>query len=424
MAITRNTSAHVPSLTPSDNSDMYYEGYDHTPSPMPSQTADIHGWESDQSPAPMDSDMTPTPQAARLSSLASVMEILKDEFPPLATPAPAMETKPHTKATKANKGNGRAKAVATIAATPTRDNDNPFLAADTAATTTASLGPPLPLNHAMEEASTSRRPAAEPGSPSKHCRSNTAGDASPAPVPTMQIAVPVAAAPATVPTAAAAAAPLAAHAAAPLAAPAAVHSTAPVKAPATTPATAPFATLVTAPAIALATAPVAVPIASPAITTPATTYAAAPVAAPVAGPAVAPATVLLPLLPPCCCSCCNPRCSPRCPCCRHPSLWLTADGLPPRSSYTLTPASSFPPIVYSPEQLLQGVPADLIGMYEEVAFPKFFLVVSGGNGAVMKTHGLICEAIGNYVNIDPTAFTLAHHRKQIQPDALAHRRHT
>jgi hypothetical protein len=45
-------------------------------------------------------------------------------------------------------------------------------------------------------------------------------------------------------------------------------------------------------------------------------------------------------------------------------------------------------------------------MYEEVASPKFFLVVSGGNGAVMKTHGLIREAIGNYINIDPTAFTL------------------
>jgi hypothetical protein len=45
-------------------------------------------------------------------------------------------------------------------------------------------------------------------------------------------------------------------------------------------------------------------------------------------------------------------------------------------------------------------------MYEEVASPKFFLVVNGGNGAVMKTHRLIREAIGSYINIDPTAFTL------------------
>jgi hypothetical protein len=43
---------------------------------------------------------------------------------------------------------------------------------------------------------------------------------------------------------------------------------------------------------------------------------------------------------------------------------------------------------------------------KEVVFPKFFLVVSGSNGAVMKTHSLICKAIRNYINIDPTAFTL------------------
>ncbi|KAF7345029.1 hypothetical protein MVEN_01665700 [Mycena venus] len=53
-----------------------------------------------------------------------------------------------------------------------------------------------------------------------------------------------------------------------------------------------------------------------------------------------------------------------------------------------------------------GVPPDLIAMYEAVAHPKFFLVVSGGNGAVMKTHGLIRKAIGSFINIDPTSFTL------------------
>lgn len=45
-------------------------------------------------------------------------------------------------------------------------------------------------------------------------------------------------------------------------------------------------------------------------------------------------------------------------------------------------------------------------MYEAVPFPKFFLVVSGGNGAVMKTHGLIRDAIGNFINIDAAGFTL------------------
>ncbi|KAJ7896915.1 hypothetical protein B0H13DRAFT_2033085 [Mycena leptocephala] len=79
------------------------------------------------------------------------------------------------------------------------------------------------------------------------------------------------------------------------------------------------------------------------------------------------------------------------------ALWLTADGLP---------LAGYPDIVYSSEQLLHGVPDDLLKMYEDVPHPKFFLVVSGGNGAVMRTHGLIREAIGNRINIDPTDFTL------------------
>ncbi|KAJ6521827.1 hypothetical protein DFH09DRAFT_1192270 [Mycena vulgaris] len=87
-------------------------------------------------------------------------------------------------------------------------------------------------------------------------------------------------------------------------------------------------------------------------------------------------------------------------------MWLTADSLPPRGSYTPTPAGGFPAIVYSPELLLHGVPPDLIQMYDAVPFPKLFLLVSGGNGAVMRTHGLIRDAIGNFINIDPTSFTL------------------
>jgi hypothetical protein len=89
-----------------------------------------------------------------------------------------------------------------------------------------------------------------------------------------------------------------------------------------------------------------------------------------------------------------------------PPMWLTADGLPPRGSYTPTPAGGPIDIIYSPEQLIQGIPPDLLQMYDEVAHPKFFLTVSGGNSAVMRTHGLIREAIGSYINIDPAHFTL------------------
>ncbi|KAJ7339890.1 hypothetical protein DFH08DRAFT_812267 [Mycena albidolilacea] len=351
MAITRNTSARASSPTPSENSDMYYEDFHHTsPSPAPSQTTNVFGWESDSSLSPMESrDATPTPLTARPPSPASVTEISRDEFPPLAVPVPATVTKPCAKTTKANKGKAKAKAAATATA-PTSDNDDPFLAADIAAATAASLGLPSQRDDMTEGASMSRRPAADPGSPSKRRRSNTAGDTSPAPAPTIAATHQVA-----------------------------TYVTAPIEAPATAPVDAPAAALTVAHAAAPAVPPAAPPVAAPA---PVAAPTAAPVAAP-AAPAAAPAAALA--LPP---------------------LWLTADALPPRGSYTPTPAGGFPPIVYSPEQLLQGVPADLIRMYKEVSSPKFFLVVSGGNGSVMRTHGLIREAIANYINIDPTTFTL------------------
>jgi hypothetical protein len=45
-------------------------------------------------------------------------------------------------------------------------------------------------------------------------------------------------------------------------------------------------------------------------------------------------------------------------------------------------------------------------LYNDVPDPKFFVVVSGGNGAIIQTHGLICVAIGDYLNVDPTSFHL------------------
>ncbi|KAJ7761643.1 hypothetical protein B0H14DRAFT_3510923 [Mycena olivaceomarginata] len=322
---------------------------------------------------------------------ASVVEISGDAFPPLAAPAPATVTKPRAKATKASKGKGKAKTAAATAVAPTSDNDNPFLTADIAAATAASLGLPAPLDHATEGTSTSRRPAAAPGSPPKRRRSNMAGDASPAPVPIIA-ATPTNAAQAPVPTAN----------------PVALVSAAPATTPVATP-------LIAVPAAAPAAAPVAVPIAAPVVAVPAATYAAALVAAPATAPAAAPVTapVAAPIAPPVAALFNAPIAAPAAAPVAAPAaapalppLWLTADNLPPRGSYTPTPAGGFPPIMYSLEQLLQGVPADLVRMYEDVGFPKFFLVVSGGNGAVMRTHGLIREAIANYINIDPTTFTL------------------
>ncbi|KAJ6559271.1 hypothetical protein B0H10DRAFT_2240521 [Mycena sp. CBHHK59/15] len=88
-----------------------------------------------------------------------------------------------------------------------------------------------------------------------------------------------------------------------------------------------------------------------------------------------------------------------------PPMWLTADGLPPCGSYTPTPAGGFACIVYEPLQLLQGIAPKLILLYEGVPFPKIFLVISGSNGAVMRTHGRIRDTIGNFINVDPTSST-------------------
>ncbi|KAJ7698513.1 hypothetical protein B0H14DRAFT_3528835 [Mycena olivaceomarginata] len=87
-------------------------------------------------------------------------------------------------------------------------------------------------------------------------------------------------------------------------------------------------------------------------------------------------------------------------------VWLTADQNPPRGSYTPTPPGGFPEVVYSSALLTQGMPPGLMQLYNDVPDPKFFVVVSGGNGAIIQTHGLIRVAIGDYLNVDPTSFHL------------------
>ncbi|KAJ7759421.1 hypothetical protein DFH07DRAFT_772232 [Mycena maculata] len=330
---------------------MYWDSFDvrDTPSPAPSQTADAFGWESDATPAPLDStEATPTQQAVCPSSPASVVEISMEEFPPLAAPAPVATAKPRTKAAKQAKG-GR-----------------------------------------KQGASSSRRPAAAPGSPSKRLRVDTTGNAASAPLSaTVQSPSPDAA-PATMTTAVP-----------PITAPAAVMVTMPT----TSTITVPAATVVTAPAAAppVALTPV-VPAAAPAIAAPtAAPVAAAPAVAPIAAAPAAVPIAAAPATAPA-----APTAVPAQPvtAAAPPPLWLTANGLPPRGSYTPTPPGGFPDIISSPEQLVSGVPPDLLQMYDAVPHPKFFLVVSGGNGAVMRTHGLIRDTIANFINIGPADFTL------------------
>ncbi|KAJ7871908.1 hypothetical protein B0H13DRAFT_2349682 [Mycena leptocephala] len=200
------------------------------------------------------------------------------------------------------------------------------------------------------------------GSPSKCLHLNTVGEVTPTPnaavTATPAVAVIL---PALAPVVASVTAPIIVPVAAPIVTPFAVSAVAPVAAPVVAPFAMPAVAPVAVPIIAPIVATIAAPIAAPA------TVAPTPVPAP--APMPAPVTVAAPIAAP----------------------------IPP-------PANTLPPV--ADEQLLQGVPTNLLGMYKEVTHPKFFLVVNGGNGPVMKTHGLIHAAIGSFINIDPTNFTL------------------
>ncbi|KAJ7247216.1 hypothetical protein C8J57DRAFT_1724514 [Mycena rebaudengoi] len=348
MVHTRTTRS--PSPAPSVESDFYWDNVD-SPSPAPSQTADPIGWESDSTPAPVESaNATPTPQAARHSSPASVIEISGEDFPPLnaAAPAPATVTKPRAKAAKSK---GKKKAVARPV---TNDEDDPFLVEELEKARTASLALSYSPVHSNGGASSSRRPEGEPDSPSKRLRANSTGASAPAPfADTTKVAAPAPAA-----------------------------ESAPVAVPTSgTPFLAPMNAPAAANALAAANdAPAAANDAPAAANdTAAATYAAVAAAAPVAG--VAAAAVL-------------------------PPLWLTADGLPPRGAYTPAPAGGFPIIWYQPELLLQGTPPQLTHLRDEVDHPKFYVMVSGGNGATARTHSLIRDSLGNRINVGSATFIL------------------
>ncbi|KAJ7861997.1 hypothetical protein B0H14DRAFT_3444966 [Mycena olivaceomarginata] len=296
---------------------------------------------------------TPTPQPIRDVSPASVIELSREDFPALATPVPPVATSTRAKTGKKNKGKKRA-------AQDIPEDDDPFLAADTAAAITASLGARTVQDGATVGASSSGQVH---GSPPKRLRTDTDGNAAPAPV---QAPIAAFTAHTTVPASAAAVPAPTVIASAPTAVPAyAAAAPAPVDAepPVATAAPAPEAPTTYAAATALpnlAPAPAAV-----------AQHIAANADAAAAGP-----------------------------------LWMTADGNPPRSSYTPTPPGGFPRIVYSYALLTQGMPASLIQMYWDVPYPKFLISVSGGNSVTMQTHGLIRDAIGNFLNIDPTDFQL------------------
>ncbi|KAJ6537968.1 hypothetical protein B0H19DRAFT_1079063 [Mycena capillaripes] len=359
MVSTCSTStARDASPTPSENSDLYYKDtpsfYDedeYIQSTRATPTAADH---SDATPTPADADhtdATPTPMANRGTSPDSVVELDPKEYPPLPTPTPpATAIGSRNKANK-KKEKGKARARGIPQPTPELDADDagPFLAKDIELAKAASLGLTTVIDHATTGASSSRRPAAAQESPSKRLRSNTVGNASPGPFTAV---------------------------------------TAPSNDAGQTNGTSPFLAPIQTRASTTAQhqPPTIIAVALPAAAAQpaAAAVAAAPYAAVVAGQPAATAANVHPASP----------------------LWLTADGLPPRGSYTPTPPGGFPEFMYSRALLYQGIPNDLKALYDAVDQPKFFLVVSGGNGVIMQTHGLIRDAIGNFINIPPTDFQL------------------
>ncbi|KAJ6505420.1 hypothetical protein C8R45DRAFT_1091150 [Mycena sanguinolenta] len=313
-------------------------------------------------------------------------------------------------ASKAKKGKGKAKVtrkrvIEEVTEDSEADND-PFLAADIAAAKAASLGLPAVLDNATPGASSSSSrvpPPSGPASPPKRARSNSAGDV----IPTRSYAnttssgpspflVPVTVeAPATSTITASTPQPAAARASgqmAPAMPVAVAHSALAAQmapaAPVMPTATAHAASAVIA--VLAPVPPVVPPLAPPAAAAPAPAPAMhaqappAPPAPPMPAVAMQPPAAAAPL----------------------PPMWITVDGLPPRGSYMPTPAEGFPHIVYSWDHLTQGMSEGLRSLHDAVPHPKFYVIVSGRNGAAMRTHGLIRQALGNYLNIDPTSVQL------------------
>ncbi|KAJ7315477.1 hypothetical protein DFH08DRAFT_327270 [Mycena albidolilacea] len=406
MPMTTRSSSVVRSSSPttSESSDMYYDNDAFPTSPGSAVDCDWNLSDAPGSDAAAEDvrDTTPTPRPARDQSPASVAELPMEDFPPLVAPTPAAPTA-RNKSGKKEKGKKRA--IQQVVG-----EDDPHLAADIALATAASLGLPTVLDHATPGASASR---SGPASPSKRLRTNAVGGA----------ASDMGQSPFLLPVETDVAGVNAGHAETPEA-----GATSPASAPNRNPASA--AQVVTAsstnpPAVTTAAppAPSATIAAStaPAPAAHATTashlepVAAAPTLAATAhaggagsyaaAAAAAPAAAVVPNMPPAPAAAVQ-RIANNAAAAPAGTAWRTQDGNPPRGSYVPTPYGGFPAFVYSHTLLTQGMPATLMPLYDEVPHPKFFIVVSGGNGATIQTHGLIRVTIGDLLNVDPTSFHL------------------
>ncbi|KAJ7203228.1 hypothetical protein B0H12DRAFT_1080661 [Mycena haematopus] len=84
----------------------------------------------------------------------------------------------------------------------------------------------------------------------------------------------------------------------------------------------------------------------------------------------------------------------------HPSF-RTADGNPPRGSYTPIPENDWRPLYgIEGESIWRNHPEAQREMWDREPHPKFLAIVSGGNGDRTLTQRAIATAIANFVNVD------------------------
>ncbi|KAJ7762100.1 hypothetical protein B0H16DRAFT_1808433 [Mycena metata] len=82
--------------------------------------------------------------------------------------------------------------------------------------------------------------------------------------------------------------------------------------------------------------------------------------------------------------------------------YSTADGLPPRGSYTPTPEGGWHPLFgIDEESIWKAHPEVQHQFWDNEPYPKFLVIVSGGNGHRIQTRDTIATAVANFVNVDP-----------------------
>ncbi|KAJ7847155.1 hypothetical protein B0H14DRAFT_3454003 [Mycena olivaceomarginata] len=275
----------------------------------------------------------PTPRPTRDPSPASVVELAMEDFPPLAAPTAAAPTA-HNKSGK--KENGKKHAIQQVVG----EDD-----------------PPPRRQHRPHHGRIARAPYTGPPLQASAPRTNAVGgtvsDMGQLPFLTPAGSISPTSAPNRNPASAAQAV-----------------TASSTNLPATTTATPPT------PSAAIAASPTTVPGSAAHATTPTLEVLAQYTAA----AAAAPAAAVVPNMPPAPAAAVQ-RIANNAATAPAGTAWRTQDGNPPPRLIRAHPIRRLP--------CLRGMPATLMPLYDEVPHPKFFIVVSGGNGATIQTHGLI-----------------------------------